>query len=99
MSNRVENSSSQSQVPEGQTGADLLHIPALNKGTAFTKEEREALGLRGLLPPHIHSQEEQVLRVMENFHRKPNNLEKYIHMMALQGRNETLFYRVVLDHI
>jgi malate dehydrogenase (oxaloacetate-decarboxylating)(NADP+) len=81
------------------TGVELLHNPVLNKGTAFTDEERDALGLRGLLPPHVHSQEEQVLRVMENFYRKPNNLERYIHMMALQGRNETLFYRVVLDHI
>jgi malate dehydrogenase (oxaloacetate-decarboxylating)(NADP+) len=78
---------------------DLLHNPALNKGTAFTQEERQALGLRGLLPPHVSTQEEQVLRILENFHRKSNNLEKYIHMMALQGRNETLFYRVVLDHI
>jgi malate dehydrogenase (oxaloacetate-decarboxylating)(NADP+) len=84
---------------ERQTGVELLHNPALNKGTAFTKEERDALGLQGLLPPHISTQEEQVMRIMENFRRKPNNLEKYIHMMALQGRNETLFYRVVLDHI
>jgi malate dehydrogenase (oxaloacetate-decarboxylating)(NADP+) len=82
-----------------QTGIDLLHNPALNKGTAFTEEERDALELRGLLPPHVHTQEEQVQRVMENSRRKPNNLEKYIHMMALQSRNETLFYRVVLDHI
>ena len=80
-------------------GVELLHDPALNKGTAFTKEEREALGLQGLLPPYISTQEEQVLRIMENFNRKPNTLEKYIHMMALQGRNETLFYRVVLDYI
>ncbi len=82
-----------------QTGVDLLHNPALNKGTAFSKEERKALRLEGLLPPHVSSQEEQVLRVMENFHRKPDNLERYIHMIALQDRNETLFYRVVLDHI
>ncbi len=82
-----------------QTGVELLHNPVLNKGTAFTDQEREGLCLRGLLPPHVSTQEEQVLRVMENFRRKPNNLEKYIHMMALQDRNETLFYRVVLDHI
>ena len=60
--------------PDSQTGADLLHNPALNKGTAFTKEEREALGLQGLLPPYVSTQEEQVLRVMGNFHRKPDNL-------------------------
>ena len=82
-----------------ETGVELLHDPALNKGTAFSKEEREALGLQGLLPPYVSTQEEQVQRVMGNFNRKPNTLEKYIHMMALQGRNETLFYRVVMDHI
>jgi len=80
-------------------GVDLLNDPTLNKGTAFTEEEREKLGLRGLLPPHVHTQAEQVARVMENFNRKPNSLEKYIHMTALQERNETLFYRVMLDHI
>jgi len=99
MTDKAENPSSYSLIPDGQTGVELLHDPALNKGTAFTKEERDALGLEGLLPPHIHTQEEQVQRVMENFHRKPNDLERYIHMMALQGRNETLFYRVVLDYI
>lgn len=80
-------------------GVELLHTPALNKGTAFTEEERDGLGLRGLLPPHVQTQDEQVRRVMENFYRKPTALEKYIHMLALQDRNETLFYRVVLDHI
>jgi malate dehydrogenase (oxaloacetate-decarboxylating)(NADP+) len=99
MTDKQGNSSTQSKAPGRHTGVDLLHNPALNKGTAFTKEEREALGLRGLLPPYVATQEEQVLRVMENFDRKPDNLEKYIHMMALQGRNETLFYRVVLEHI
>ncbi len=99
MTEKVESSSSQSLVADCQTGVGLLHNPALNKGTAFSKEERDALHLRGLLPPHVHTLEEQVLRIMENFHKKPNDLERYIHVMALQGRNETLFYRVVLDHI
>ncbi len=81
------------------SGVDLLHDPALNKGTAFTEEERDALALRGLLPPHVCTQDEQVMRIMENFRRKPNNLEKYIFMIALQDRNETLFYRVLTDHI
>jgi len=80
-------------------GIDLLHNPALNKGTAFSEEEREALGLRGLLPPYVQTQDEQVRRVMENFYRKPTGLEKYIHMLALQDRNEALFYRVVMDHL
>ena len=81
------------------TGVELLHDPFLNKGTAFTQEERAALGLCGLLPPHIHTQDEQVKRVLENFRRKPTDLEKYIFMIALQDRNENLFYRVIMDHL
>lgn len=74
-------------------GISLLRDPTLNKGTAFTEEEREALGLRGLLPPRVHTQEEQMRRVLGNFHRKPSDLERYIFMIALQDRNEALFYQ------
>lgn len=84
---------------ECAVGVELLYDPALNKGTAFTEEERDALCLRGLLPPHVSTQEEQVMRVMNNFRRKPNDLERYIHMMALQSRNETLFYRIVIEYL
>jgi malate dehydrogenase (oxaloacetate-decarboxylating)(NADP+) len=81
------------------SGLHLLHDPVLNKGTAFNEEERDALGLRGLLPPRVHSQEEQILRILENMRAKPSDLERYIFMLALQDRNETLFYRAVLDHL
>ncbi|HLG18451.1 MAG TPA: NAD-dependent malic enzyme [Bdellovibrionota bacterium] len=81
------------------TGDELLHDPGLNKGTAFTADERRRLGLEGLLPPRICSQDEQVARVLENYRKKPNELEKFIHMGGLQDRNETLFYRVIQDHI
>jgi malate dehydrogenase (oxaloacetate-decarboxylating)(NADP+) len=81
------------------TGVALLRDPALNKGTAFTEKEREILSLQGLLPPHVHTMEDQVSRVLENFRRKPNDIEKYIFMISLQDRNKTLFYRVVTDHI
>ena len=80
-------------------GIDLLREPTLNKGTAFTEEERNTLGLEGFLPPYVNSLETQVMRVMENFYRKPTDLEKYIHLMSLLDRNETLFYRVVMDRI
>lgn len=80
-------------------GVDLLHNPALNKGTAFSQKEREALGLLGLLPAHVQTQDQQARKVLENFGRKPTDLEKYIHMLALQDRNETLFYRVVIDNM
>ena len=80
-------------------GVELLHDPLLNKGSAFTAEERDALGLHGLLPPRPATMDEQIGRVMENYRAKPNDLEKYIYLTSLHDRNETLFYRVVVDHI
>ena len=77
----------------------LLHDPALNKGTAFTEEERDKLGLRGLLPPRVYSQQEQMRRILANVRKKSSDLERYIFMIGLQDRNETLFYRTVLDHL
>jgi len=79
-------------------GVALLRDPTLNKGTAFTGAERDALGLRGLLPPHVHSQDEQAERVLENFRRKSSDLEKFIDLAALHDRNEALFFRIVVDH-
>ncbi len=79
-------------------GLSLLREPTLNKGTAFSAAERDALGLRGLLPPHICTQEEQEKRVLENFRRKTSDLEKYINLNALHDRNEALFFRLVIDH-
>lgn len=86
-------------VYQGKRGVEMLHDPVLNKGTAFSEAERDALGLRGLLPPRVVSPKVQVMRVLDNLHRKPNDLEKYIYMVALQDRNETLFYRVVTDYL
>ncbi len=80
-------------------GVSLLRDPLLNKGTAFTGAERLVLGLQGLLPPHVFALEEQVDRVLGNYRRKSTDLERYIHLMSLQDRNETLFYRVVVDHL
>lgn len=81
------------------SGYQLLHDPVLNKGVAFTEQERDALGLRGLLPPRVSSQDEQVSRALENLRAKPSDLERYIFMIALQDRDETLFYRTLLDHL
>lgn len=85
-----------SAFPEGMA---WQHDPARNKGTAFSEAERDALGLRGLLPPRVCTLDQQTQRVLENLRRKPNDLEKYIFMMGLLDRNETLFYRVLLDHL
>jgi malate dehydrogenase (oxaloacetate-decarboxylating)(NADP+) len=79
-------------------GTALLRDPTLNKGTAFTEDERDVLGLRGLLPAHICTQEDQVARVLENFHRLQTPLAKYILIEALQDRNEALFFRVIVEN-
>ena len=81
------------------TGMDLLRDPLLNKGTAFTERERDPLGLRGLLPAVVHTQEEQATRVMMHLRTLSDPLEKYVALNALHDRNEALFFRVVIDHI
>jgi len=81
------------------TGTQLINDSMLNKNTAFTEEERIALGLRGLLPPRVNTIEEQVMRVMGNYRRKTSDLERYIFLVSLQDRNQTLFYRVLTEHL
>ena len=80
-------------------GRDVLHDPLLNKGTAFTVEERDKFGLHGLLPPGQETLEQQVERVVLNCKAKPSNLERYIFLMALEDQNETLFYRTLLSDL
>ena len=80
-------------------GYDILNNALTNKSTAFTYEERDALGLRGLLPYTVSSQSAQENRVLKNMRRKTDDIEKYIYLIALQERNERLFYRLVIDHI
>ncbi len=80
-------------------GTQLLQDPLLNKGTAFTEIERDALGLRGLLPPHIHTQDEQMARFMENLRSLGDPLEQFVALSALHDRNEALFFRVVCDNV
>jgi len=80
-------------------GMALLRDPLLNRGTAFTEQERDALGLRGLLPAHVLSMQAQAERVMTNLRSLPNDLEKYVALNALHDRNEALFFRIVCDNI
>jgi len=93
---RAKPSSRPSDQPSGMA---LLRDPLLNKGTAFTEAERDALGLRGLLPAHVLSMDEQVARVMTNLRDLPSDLEKYVALNSLHDRNEALFFRVVCDNI
>ena len=88
-----------SQTMDPPRGLALLRDPLLNKGTAFTETERDELGLRGFLPAHVLSMEEQVARVLTNLRSLPNDLEKYIALNSLHDRNEALFFRVVCDNI
>ncbi|KPK61888.1 MAG: hypothetical protein AMS21_08675 [Gemmatimonas sp. SG8_38_2] len=81
------------------TGRPVLLNPFTNKGTAFTAEERESLGIAGLVPPAIFTIEEQLIKVYENHRAKSTNLERFIHLASLQDRNETLFFRLVHEHI
>lgn len=83
----------------GRTGIDLLHDPLHNKGTAFTYKERLKLGLLGLLPPKVSTLAEQSVRVIANIRKRVTDIEKYVDMLSLLDRNETLYYRVTIDNI
>jgi malate dehydrogenase (oxaloacetate-decarboxylating)(NADP+) len=80
-------------------GYAVLQDPLLNKGTAFTEREREALGLRGLLPPHVHSQDEQARRILMNLRRLSDPLDKFVALNALHDRNEALFFKVISENL
>jgi malate dehydrogenase (oxaloacetate-decarboxylating) len=80
-------------------GQPLLDCALLNKGTAFSDEERRELGLFGLLPPHVETLEQQVVRAYEEYQQKDSDLECYVFLRSLQDINEVLFYRLLQAHI
>ncbi len=84
---------------DGARGPALLHDPMLNKGTAFSPEERRRLGLEGLLPFKSTTQALQAARVYEQLHAQPDDLQRYLLLSALQNRNTRLFYRLLRDHL
>jgi malate dehydrogenase (oxaloacetate-decarboxylating) len=98
MSTVVEDRS-ETLIETSLTGQLLLDNPLLNKGSAFPEHERREFGLLGLLPLHCSTIEEQLARTYENYRRKESDLERYVFLTALQDRNETLFYRLVHEHI
>jgi len=91
--------SARSRPSDPLRGMALLRDPLLNKGTAFTEAERDALGLRGFLPAHVFSMQAQVERVLANLRSLPSDLLKYVALNELHDRNEALFFRVVTDNI
>ena len=86
-------------LPSGCRGMDLLDTPVWNKGTAFDDNERTAFGLQGLIPPRIESLEEQAGRAYEAFKTKSTDLGRHIYLRQLQDSNETLFYRLMFEHV
>jgi malate dehydrogenase (oxaloacetate-decarboxylating)(NADP+) len=93
---RILARSMQYQTPRGLA---LLRDPLLNKGIAFTEQERDALGLRGFLPAAVMTMQAQAERVLTWLRSLSSDLEKYIALNALHDRNEALFFRVICDHI
>jgi malate dehydrogenase (oxaloacetate-decarboxylating)(NADP+) len=84
--------------PTRPTGVAVLRDPALNRGTGFTHDERDALGLVGLVPPRAYTLDEQVALVLEQLRRLPDPLDRYVALEALHDRNLTLFFRTIVDH-
>jgi malate dehydrogenase (oxaloacetate-decarboxylating) len=95
----VENNVSSTMTRTKLSGYDLLNNPRLNKGTAFTEEERDAFALHGLLPPHVGTLEEQVERRKKALENQATNFDKYSFMRDLQDINETLFYSLIAHNI
>lgn len=96
---RVDHLTGEEYLAVDADGPSLLLDPLTNKGTAFSLPERRALHLEGLVPPARCTMEQQLDRAYENFLNKRSDLERYIHLASLQDRNETLFFRLVHEHI
>lgn len=87
------------RTPKDRCGLDVLRDPLLNRGTGFTEEEREAYGLRGLLPAHVYTQAEQAERFLISLRKLTDPLDKFVALNALHDRNEDLFFSILVDHI
>jgi malate dehydrogenase (oxaloacetate-decarboxylating) len=93
------------QTPEGMLarvrlrGSSVLSSPLINRGTAFTLQERHALGLTGLLPSGVSTMEGQLRRTDAQYSRQPDDLNKNVYLASLRDRNEVLFYRLLTEHM
>ena len=95
----VDHETGERYLPVTKRGETLLHDAFLNKGAAFTRDERRAFGLRGLLPDHIPTIDEQLVRVRTQLDAKATDLDKNIYLNSLMDRNEVLFYRFIMDNL
>jgi malate dehydrogenase (oxaloacetate-decarboxylating) len=96
---RIDPATGEQYLAVFRRGASLTTDPILNKGTCFTLGERDELGLRGLIPPAVSAPAEQEARAYDNYLRAGDDVGRYLFLAGLQDRNETLFYRLVLDHL
>lgn len=96
---KIDPATGQKYMAVNTKGHALLFNPLTNKGTAFTNRERDELNLHGLLPPSVCTIKQQLDRTYEAYMAKTSNIERFIYLSGLQDRNETLFYRLVLEHI
>ena len=95
----VDHETGEQYLPVVKRGQALLHDAFLNKGAAFTRDERRAFGLRGLLPDHIPTLDEQLLRVRTQMDAKATDLDRNIYLSSLMDRNQVLFYRFIMDNL
>jgi malate dehydrogenase (oxaloacetate-decarboxylating) len=96
---RIDPKTQERYLAVARRGTALKADPFLNKATCFSLEERRQFGLEGLLPPHVSSVEAQLERAYANYKSSGDDIQRYIFLCALQDRNETLFYRLLLDHL
>ncbi len=99
MQNEKEIDINDKSIKVHKKGIELIHDPILNKGSGFPDCERDALQIRGLVPPQVVSIDDQMNRIMENFHSKQTDIERYIHLESLHDRNETLYYRILVENV
>src|SRR5579863_836525 len=99
MSQQVEQTSSELTRQVSLSGFDLINSPRLNKGTAFSEQERDVFDLHGLLPPHVGTLDEQIARRLHALDRQPNSFSKYAFLRDLQDTNETLFYSLLVRNV
>ena len=99
MTMQLQEAAKQQALQVSLSGFNLINSPRLNKGTAFSEEERDAFDLHGLLPPHVGTLDEQIARRLHALERQPTPFSKYAFLRDLQDTNETLFYALVVRNV
>jgi malate dehydrogenase (oxaloacetate-decarboxylating) len=99
MATQLPEVANQKAVQVSLSGFNLINSPRLNKGTAFSEQERDVFDLHGLLPPHVGTLDEQIVRRLHALDRQPTSFSKYAFLRDMQDTNETLFYALVVRNV